>query len=35
MRIAVVSSDRVKVDEKFSQADRFLIYEQDKKGLRA
>ncbi len=34
MRIAVVSSDRVKVDEKFSHADRFLIYEQDKKGLK-
>jgi hypothetical protein len=34
MRIAVVSSDRVLVDERFSTADRFLIYEQDKKGLK-
>ena len=34
MRIAVVSSDRVQVDERFSAADRFLIYEQDKKGLK-
>lgn len=33
MRIAVVSSDKVQVDERFSQADRFLIYEQDKAGL--
>lgn len=34
MRIAVVSSDKVQVDERFSQAHRFLIYEQDKTGLK-
>jgi predicted Fe-Mo cluster-binding NifX family protein len=34
MRIAVVSSDRVLVDERFTQADRFLIYEKEKTGLR-
>lgn len=34
MRIAVVSSDRVLVDKRFTQADRFLIYEEDKTGLR-
>lgn len=33
MRIAVVSSDRVEVNERFGQAERFLIYEKKKDSL--
>ena len=33
MRIAVVSTDKKKVDDRFSNAQRFLIYEADNKGL--
>lgn len=33
MRIAVVSSDCQEVDQRFSNAERFLIFEADKGGL--
>ena len=33
MRIAVVSTDKVRVNGRFGQADRFLIYEEKPSGL--
>jgi hypothetical protein len=33
MRIAIVSSDKIKVDERFGEAERFLIYEKKDDGL--